>query len=73
MGGNLKINGKAKHVLLHLICLYNEMDELRERREGVLAVGGPGHLDDAKNYQTVIDYLKARVIEVKQKLIDIPE
>ena len=73
MGGNLKISGKAKHVLLHLICLYNEMDELRERREKVLAVGGPGHLDDAANYQTVIDHLKVRVVELKQKLIDTPK
>ena len=71
--GLKNLSREAKLSLLHMIFLYNEIDELREQREKKLATGGPGHLDEVKDLKTVIEYLKTRTVALKHTLMEIPE
>ncbi|MAF24024.1 hypothetical protein CL634_00345 [bacterium] len=71
--GLKNLSRDAKLSLLHMIFLYNEIDEVRDKREAILSRGGPGHIEESEELTVIIKYLKTRTVALKHTLMEIPE
>ena len=68
------MNKTTKDILVHLICLLNEIDILEDKKSKIPRMNNaPGLLSKKEALNTTISILKERIKELKRKLLQCPD